>query len=170
MFRKTMIATLVSLLAAVSAAQADHLQKGDREIAFRFSYVNFDFEGPGGDVEVAQLDLSFGYMLTDHHEVFGILGWLATEGYEELALGGAYTYNFRAGRDLNPYLAVRFFTFEGDVGDIFDYSYGAEAGVKLYPWSHGGFIFGLGYRKMIGADGGQDRTDFAGFSGLIVKF
>ena len=167
MRKRIIMALSALLLAGASIAGADQLEKGDREIIFRFSYSNLDFDGPGGDSETTEILGSFGYMLTDHHEVgFGV-GYASFDSSDSLEYGAAYTYNFRAGTSLNPFLSALIVGFGGDV---FDLGYGVEAGVKVYPWEHGGVLFGLTYRELTGADGVPDASNLLAVAGLILKF
>ncbi len=170
MTKRTIIVLSVLLLAGSSAAAADQLEKGDIEIAFRFSFSDFDFDGPGGDSQTTEIVGSLGYMLTDHHEIGAGVGYADFDGSDSLEFGAAYTYNFRAGTSLNPYLSALVLGFGGDLGDVFDLGYGAELGVKVYPWPHGGMLFGVTYRELTGAGGVPDATNIIAFGGLTLKF
>ncbi|MCP3962598.1 MAG: outer membrane beta-barrel protein [bacterium] len=170
MRKQIIIALSALLLAGASIADADQLEKGDREIIFRFSYSNLDFDGPGGDSETTEIAGSFGYMLTDHHEVGFGLGYASFDSSDSVEYGAAYTYNFRAGTSLNPFLSTLIVGFGGDLDDVFDLGYGVEAGVKVYPWEHGGVLFGVTYRELTGADGVPDASHLLAFAGLTLKF
>ena len=170
MTQRTIVLTGLLLLAGVSVASADHLEKGDFEISFRFSYSDLDFQGRGGDSDSTEVVGGFGYMLTDHHQLGAGVGYSGIDSSDSVELGGAYTYNFRAAQSLNPYLSALILGFGGDLGDIFDFGYGAEAGVKIYPWRHGGMLFGMTYRELRGSDGIPDARSFIAFGGLTLKF
>lgn len=137
---------------------------------FQFSFVDLDFEGRGGRQETLQVNAGFGYMLTNHREVFGFASYFQADSTDTSSFGGAYTYNFRAGEALNPYLAAQVMVFGGEASDIFDLGYGFEFGVKVYPWSHGGAIFGVSYRQFEGTDNRQDAINTNAFGGLVLKF
>jgi hypothetical protein len=158
------------LLSGAAIAHADQLKRGDFEVAFRFSYSDLDFDGRRGDSETKEFVGSFGYMLTDHHELGAGVGYFGIDSSDTVEYGGAYSYNFRAAQSLNPYLAAVILGFAGDLGDIFDLGYGAELGVKLYPWPHGGMLFGVTYRQLDGADRIPDATNTIVFGGLTLKF
>lgn len=170
MLRKTLSAVAMLLLAAFSAVEADQLEKGDTELQFRFSYNQIDFDGPGGSAETTEVLGLFGYMLTDHHEIGAGLAYAAFDSFDVVEYGVSYHYNFRAGANLNPYLGAFVLGFGGDRGDVFDLGYAAEVGVKVYPWSHGGMVFGLAYRELEGAGGAPNATNVISFGGLSLKF
>lgn len=169
MTKKTLIVLSVLLLAGSSVAGADQLKKGDVEFQFRFSYSDLDFDGPGGDSETTEVLGILGYMLTDHHEVGAGVGYAKLDSSDSVEFGASYSYNFRAGTNLNPYLSALILGFGGDLGDVFDVGYAAELGVKVYPWSHGGMLFGVTYRELTGSSGVPDATHIIAFAGLTLK-
>lgn len=164
------VVLMTLLLGGAQIASADHLQKGDKELSFRFGYNKLDFDDRGGDSETKEARAAFGYMLTDHHQLSAVVGYFGVNGYDEVEFGGAYTYNFRAGDSLNPYLAFGIVGFGGDLSDLFDFGYGPELGVKVYPWSHAGMLFGVNYIQLVGSNGVPDATSFNVFGGLLLKF
>ena len=170
MTRHTLVLFWALLLATASIGAADQLVEGDVELQFRFTHSNFDFDGSGGSTDFTEVVGIIEYMLTDHHEIGGGVAYAEVDGSDSLEFGGNYTYNFRAGTDLNPYLAVQIVGFGGDRGDLFDIGYGAEAGLKVYPWAHAGALFGLNYRELIGSDGVPAATNLNLFGGVILKF
>ena len=170
MTKRAIIVLSLLFLVGASVAAADQLKKGDIEISFRFSYSDFDFDGPGGDSESTEIVGSFGYMLTDHHEIGAGVGYVSFDSSDTVEFGAAYTYNFRVGTSLNPYLSALVLGFGGDLGDVFDLGYAAELGVKVYPWPHGGMLFGVTYRELTGADQVPDATNIIAFGGLTLKF
>ena len=168
--KRTIIVLSVMLMAGSSLAAADQLEKGDIEIAFRFSYSDFDLDGPGGDSETTEIVCSLGYMLTDHHEIGAGVGYADFDGSDSLEFGAAYTYNFRAGTSLNPFVSALVLGFGGDLGDAFDLGYGVELGIKAYPWPHGGMLFGVAYRELTGSGRVPDATNILALGGLTLKF
>jgi len=169
MIRKILAAFGVLLLAGFSVVNAEHLEEGDVELQFRFSYNNLDFDGPGGDSDTTEALGFLGYMLTDHHEIGAGVAYGSFGSSDSVEYGAAYNYNFRAGDSLNPYLGVFVLGFGGDRGDVFDLGYAAEAGVKVYPWSHGGMLFAVTYRELEGAGRVPDATNVIAFAGLSLK-
>jgi len=167
---KILAAFGVLLLAGYSVANADHLKEGDLEFQFRFSYNDLDFDGTGGDSETTEVLSSFAYMLTDHHEIGAGVAYAESGSSDSVEYGTAYNYNFRSGESLNPYLGAFIVGFGGDRGDVFDLGYGAELGVKVYPWSHGGMVFALAYRELEGAGGVPDATQVLAGAGISLKF
>ncbi len=166
--RITVLCALV--LAGASVAGADQLEKGDVEVAFRFSYSDLDFDHPGGSSESEELLVAIGYMLTDHHEVGAGVAYVGVGSSDSWEYGAGYTYNFRAGQGLNPYVAARILGFGNALADLFDYGWSAELGVKFYPGAHGGVLFGVSYRQLAGADNAPDATNVIAFGGLTLKF
>ena len=158
------------LLIGASVAHSDQLKTGDIEVAFRFSYSKLDFDGRGGDSEAKEIVGMFGYMLSDHHQVGAGVGYSGVGSSDAMEYGASYSYNFRAGQSLNPFVSAVILGFGGDLGDVFDFGYGAELGVKVYPWPHGGMLFGVTYRELTGAGGGPDANSFLALGGLTLKF
>lgn len=170
MTRRITILLYLALFASTSIVYADQLSKGDVEIGFRFSYSNLDFDGQGGSSDSTVLEASAAYMLTDHHEVGAGVAYSSFDSSDQMEYGARYTYNFRAGQSLNPYVAATILGFGGDRSDVFDWGYAADFGVKVYPWTHGGVLFGATYRELTGARGGPDANQFIAFGGLSLKF
>lgn len=170
MIHRVLTFAVAALLLGVPAA-ADQLEKGDRQLRFDLAFSTLDFDAERvGDSDKIELTAGFGYMLTDHHEIGAAAGWFAQNGSDSTILLLYYTYNFRAGQILNPYVAGQFLTYQGDLADLFDIAYGVEVGVKVFPWSHAGFLTGLNYREVRGAEDIFDATEINLFSGLLVKF
>lgn len=168
--KKLLLGLLTLLVLGVAPAFADQLEKGDIEFAFRISYSELDFDGPGGDSDQQEYVATIGYMLTDHHEIGLGVGYVDFGFSDSFDFGGAYTYNFRAGQDLNPFIAAVVVGFGGDLGDVFDLGYGADLGVKAYPWEHAGVIFGVSYRELDGSDGFPDAEQIRAFGGVTLKY
>lgn len=169
MMSKVVSVMFLVILASASLSFAQHLEKGDKELAFRLRYTNLDFDHLD-NTETAEVRLTFAYMLTNHHEILGFVGYLMIDSFDDVNFGASYHYNFRAGDNLNPYVAPLVVKFAGDTEDTFDWGYGVEVGVKVYPWSHGGFLFGLNYVDFQGEIPLLDATQFNMFGGLTVKF
>lgn len=145
------------------------LGEGDWELAFRLAYSDLDFGEEGGSAETKELVFSAGYMLSDHHEIgFGV-GYAGFDSSDSLEYGASYAYNFRAGEMLRLYLAALVLGFGGDRGDLLDYGYGLELGLKYYLGSHGGMLFGVTQRELVGAGGVPDASHLIAFGGLTLK-
>lgn len=162
-------------LLVASPALADSLRKGQKEINFDFSYSKLEGDDSNQSLKTTLLTGMFGYMLTDGHEVGGILQYSKSEisgsaSSDSTLFGAFYHYNFQAGPNINPYLGANLATIGGDLGDVFDTAYGIEGGVKVWPWSNGGFQFGVRYTKYQGADNFEDGTETALFGGVGIKF
>lgn len=167
-------AILAVALAATSLASAEVLRQDESEINFAFSYNDLDPDGFGTDIKTTTLAGSYGYMLTDGHEIGGRLSYLKTEvgdaDVDSTQLGAFYQYNFRGGEMLNPYLGGTFSFFAGDLGDFYDYAYGVEGGLKVWPWQNAGFNFGLSWEELTGADDFEDASSMTLFGGIGIKF
>lgn len=162
---------IVVVLSHAPAALADYLEKGDRELSFSLSFSDLDFDASSvGDSDSTELTATFGYLLTDHHEVGVGAAVFEGNGSSSSILVLFYSYNFRAAANVNPYIGGQFLAYNGDIGDLFDTAYGLVAGIKVFPWSHGGFFFGVSYREIQGASSVLDATELNAFSGLRVKF
>jgi len=170
MTERSLIVFAMLLLGGIAVADADQLEKGDFEVGFRLSYSDLDFDGPGGDSDSKEFVGSFGYLLTDHHELGAGVGYFGSGSFDTVEYGGSYSYNFRAGQSLNPYLGALILGFGGDRADVFDLGYAVELGVKFYPGSHGGMLFGVTYRQLTGANKGPDASNVIAFGGLTLKF
>lgn len=170
MTRKILVSLGFLLLVGFSPAEADQLEEGDLELQFRFTYSHLDFAGRGGSSTFTEALGSVGYMITDHHEVGAGVAYSSFGSADSVEYGLAYNYNFRVGESLNPYLGAVVVGFGGERGDLFDLGYAAELGVKVYPWSHGGMVFGVAYRELQGAGGARDATHVIAFGGLSLKF
>ncbi|MDH3525759.1 MAG: porin family protein [Acidobacteriota bacterium] len=170
MIRKILAASGVLVLAGFSVASADQLAEGDVEVQFRVTYNDLDFDGPGGSSDSKEMFFSAGYMLTDHHEIGAGVAYGSSGSFDALEFGVGYDYNFRTGENLNAFVGASVVGFGGDRGDLFDLGYGAEVGVKVYPWSHGGLLFVATYRELEGSGGVPDATQVLGFAGIGLKF
>lgn len=174
MTRKWMLVAAVAALACAPAF-ADPLKKGQKEIDFTFSYDNLDPDGAEEELKTTIFTGSFGYMLTDGHEVGGFLAYNKLEAgdfgdTDSTQIGGFYHYNFAAGTNMNPYVGARISTISGDLGDVYDTSYGLIGGVKVWPWANAGFNFGVSWDQYMGDGDFEDATNTSIFAGIGVKF
>ena len=70
-----------------------------------------------------------------------------------------------------PYLGLGFTVLGGDVGDLYDREYGAELGLKVYPFEHAGFLVGVRYANLKAAvEGLPDAFGLSLGVGLLMKF
>jgi hypothetical protein len=176
---RRVIAVLIAIVACGWVAQADQLAKGDNELVFDFSYEDFSVDSPspgvsGVDTKDINLAGRWGYLLTNRHEVGGVIDYSKSEvgsaDSDSIGIGAFYAYNFAAGTNLNPFLEGHFLTIGGDAGDVFDNQYGIAGGVKVYPWENGGFDFGVSWDQLKGASSFPDADGFTLFGGILVKW
>lgn len=167
-------AILCALLALPPAASAGVLEPGEKEVDFAFSYNDVNPDGAGSSVKTTALAGSFGYMLTEGHEVGGRLAYRKVEvgnaDADSTQFGAFYHYNFRGGEMLNPYLGGSVTVFSGDLGDLYDNAAGVEGGVKVWPWANAGFRFGLSYEELFGSGDSDDASSLTLFGGVGIKF
>jgi hypothetical protein len=87
------------------------------------------------------------------------------------SIGAFYQFNFDSGGNMVPFIGVNADYISGDLGDAYEYGYGATAGIKYYPYEHVGVLMGISYMNMVGAENYIDDED--GFNvnvGLAVRF
>ena len=178
---------IVAILAFMCGTSvfADTLKKGNKELSFSFSYDDVKLKNieSEGNFKTYNLLGSFGYLITDGNEAGINISYNKTElpviadretkdtaSFDSIGYGFFYNYNFKAGDMCNPYLGAQVQGFSGDFGDYFNWSYGATAGVKIYPWSNGGFNFGARYDWVQGQEDIVDSTDLRFFAGVNVKW
>jgi hypothetical protein len=144
--------------------------RGQSEVSGTLSYTDID------NASTTNIALSYGRYLTPQHEV-GLTG-----SYEEVDIDGAgsvsgttigafYEFNFDSGGNMVPFIGVDAAYIGGDLGDAYEYGYGASAGLKLYPYEHVGVIMGVAYQNLVGAENWIDDSD--GFNvnvGLSLRF
>lgn len=172
--RFVILAALV-LVASMPAMAA--LKQGEKEVTGSFSYQTQNFDSPS-DVEIkdTQLDVDFGYLLTDQHEIGGRLQWFKTEvdpgGFDSdgTAFGVFYHFNFGMEGSMTPFIGAFYTTIGGDQGDFVDSDMGIEGGVKVYPWENGGFIFKAVWDQFTGADDNPDGDGLGLFGGVGIKW
>jgi hypothetical protein len=151
-------------LAAVAA------DRGVNEVAGMAAYTDI------GSASTTTIDLTYGRYLTPQHEVGGSIGYTKTDvddlgSVDGTSLGAFYQYNFDNGDLLVPFVGLDLAYFSGDVGDAYDFGYGASAGLKLYPYEHAGVIMSVSYQRLQGAEDWIDDED--GFNinlGLSLRF
>ena len=177
------VAILTALLLACGMTVADPLQKGDNEVTFRVSYSDTDFKSfEGNDLgsfEDTEIALTYGWLLTNHHEVGLLAGYFrqkddggdifADVSIDGTTLGAFYNYNFTSG-NLNPYLGAFVASVGGDAGDQYDLEYGAEIGLKIWPWKNGGFSFGLTWSELESSTDFPNAQGLAFGAGLLIKY
>lgn len=170
------IVVLIAMALLVSMPAMADLKKGDKEVTASFSYSTQDFDDSELELTDTQLDVDFGYLLTDRHEIGGRLQWFKTEvepfGFDAdgTTLGVFYHFNFNLGGAPTPFAGAFYSTIGGDEGDIVDSSYGIEGGVKIYPWENGGFILKAVWNQFTGADGNSDGDGLGFFGGVGLKW
>ncbi|HEX9011604.1 MAG TPA: outer membrane beta-barrel protein [Holophagaceae bacterium] len=168
------------LLASCGAAalQADAPKAGEKELGLQFNYSNLDTgTSSSPNIESTQLKASYGYLLTDHHEIGGFLGYTSQKVYQTAsttAFGVAYSYNFQIGKETTPYLGAHaaFLSSSLPNGALADYKnyYGLEAGLKVYPWDHAGFTFAATWDTYVKDHAPDNGTQFALVVGLGLKW
>ncbi len=177
---------LACCLAALGVVAAGGLNEGDSEVTLSGGFSDTDFGSGGGfdlgSTEDTELSVSWGRLVQGGHEFGLVVGYVKqdVEGGDLFAdvssdgtrVGGFYNYNFDIGNDtVTPYVGAVLATLGGDLGDAYDLTYGAEVGVKIYPWEHGGISVGLGYSELK-ADA-QDLPDADSLSlgfGVLLKY
>jgi hypothetical protein len=166
-----------AFLALPIAAHAEAVAKGQNEVAGRFSYADVD----AGDVETKDttLELAYGRYLTDMHEVGVFVSYIDSEvevygdseSFDGYDLGLFYNLNFPMSGIITPYIGVDIATIGGDMGDVYDFSYGASVGIKIYPYENAGVSFGVAYDKLNGAESYIDDADgWSLTAGLLMRF
>jgi len=179
------VAIVAAMLTVCGLCMAGGPEKGENETAFRLSYSDTDFGSTGGldfgSSQDTDVSLAYGWYLTDSHELGLSLGYVKQEikggslgpdaSIDGTQFGGFYNYNFSAGTTLTPYLGASLATMGGDLGDAYDFSYGVEFGVKVYPFEHGGFSFGLSYSELLSDTPGlPDASGINLGAGLLLKY
>jgi hypothetical protein len=180
------VLALVLFLGVIGVASADGLEKGDNEVSLRLSYSDTDFgsDSSGSDLgstKNTDVSISYGWLVTDRHEVGLIAAYsklkidggdiFLDESVDGTRFGAFYIYNFGASGSLTPYVGASLSTLGGDLGDSYNLQYGAEAGLKFYPFENGGISFGLGYSKLKADMPGLDDADDLNIGvGLLLKY
>jgi hypothetical protein len=159
-------ATVLLAMPMIGAAQ----DRGQNEVFGSLSYTDV------GDASTTSIDLSYGRYLTPQHEVGLSVAYMDAD-YDELGsvdgttLGAFYQFNFDNGGDMVPFIGIDVAYIGGDLGDVYEYGYGASAGLKFYPYEHAGVLMGVSYQNLVGAENWIDDED--GFNvnvGLSLRF
>lgn len=161
--------TAAALLTLPIASFAAEGPKGKNEVMGSASYTDIE------DTTLTNIDLAYGRYLTDVHEVGLRVGYLDMEfdgvGGDGTTLGGFYHLNLPVDGMVRPYVGVTAAAIGGDLGDAYDFSYGAEAGVKLYAFENAGVNFGVAYQRFEGAEKWIDDADGVSVKiGLLMRF
>ena len=129
-----------------------------------------------GDASTTSIDVSYGRYLTPQHELGVSFGYMDAD-YDGLGsvdgttFGAFYQFNFDSGADMVPFIGADVAYIGGDLGDAYEWGYGATAGIKYYPYEHVGVLMGVSYMNMVGAENFIDDED--GFNvnvGLSLRF
>jgi hypothetical protein len=170
--KRLSVVLAVLVLVSGSSAFAGQLAKGDWEFLFDFSYSKFSPD-TGSDEKSTDITGRAGYLLTDAHEVGGVLEYGKDENgvsFDSTAFGAFYHYNFKAGTNMNPYVGAQYTFFGGDFGDFYESASGLTAGIKVYPWDNGGFNFGVLWENWSGEDFVEDADVTGLFGGVQLKY
>jgi hypothetical protein len=141
------------------------------------TYANVDAD----DVETTdtRLDLAYGRYLTDSHEVGALVTYFEneidigpeSESVDGTGLGAFYHFNFQTAGMITPYLGVNASFLGGDIGDVYDFQYGIEGGIKVYPFEHAGILVGVEWSQLQSDVDGLDDADGLAFGvGLMIRF
>jgi len=166
------------LILATGTAFAEKPMAGDNELSARFSYSDVDY-GSGSTTDT-ELTATWGRYVTANHQ-FGLsvsyveqeidddfFGGESTDGNE---LGVFYAYNFSTTGTMTPFVGIGASIIGGDLGDIYDSSYGLEAGLKVFPYKHAGFVFSVAYAELQAAESFIDDADGLSVgAGLLIRF
>lgn len=161
------IATTLLLALPVAGFTAD---RGVNEVSGSLAYADV------GEASTTNIDLTYGRYLTPQHELGVALGYTSTDvdGFGSLdgtTVGAFYQFNFDGGGNMVPFLGVDVAYIGGDIGDAYEYSYGATVGIKFYPYEHVGILTGVSYMNMVGAENFIDDEDGFNVSvGLSLRF
>ena len=166
--RKLVVLTAILVAVPTATAMAQGLEKGDTEIGVSLSFINVNRGGSSN--ESARLAVEYGRMLTDRHEIGGVLIYTKQNEFDAPRFGAFYHYNFSARGNLTPFLGGQVTYIGGDLGNTYDFALGAFAGVKVYPFEHAGFQTGLRYDRIEGDGPSPDATELALFGSLRIKF
>ncbi len=167
-FTKILLPITTAMFALpLTAVAAD---RGVNEVAGMAAYTDV------GSASTTNIDLTYGRYLTPQHEVGGSIGYTKTDiddlgSIDGTSLGAFYQFNFDSGEMMVPFIGVDLAYFSGDLGDAYDYGYGATVGLKLYPYEHAGIIMGVSYQQLLGAENFIDDEDGFNVSvGLSLRF
>lgn len=164
--KTTAVVALAALMALPLASIAESL--GKNEVSGSLSYNDIE------DVSTTSATLSYGRYLTDMHQVGVTAGYVDMEydgaSVDGTTLGAFYHLNIPLQGIVKPYLGVNVATLGGDLGDYYDFSYGAGAGVKIYAFKNAGINIGVAYQKYDGKNGWDDADGASVNVGLMMRF
>ena len=171
--RKLFVVCAAALVLGFVAAPAvaDEIEKGSKELTLEFAYTDTDDWG----TEIS-LDVSLGYMLTEVHEVGGIVDWTNTDpdagdSQSGGTIGGFYRYNLGIDADmLVPYAGAKAVLALGDFSDYYDFGAGVELGTRVMPSEHASINVELFYEKLFGTDIFDDKDSFGLAAGISIFF
>ncbi len=172
---RKVLPAILSVLVLVSAlpATAGGLEAGNRELAASAWYVDMDIDD--ASFKMTNLTGQFGWAFADGHELEVLVGYwkIDLDGWDVdgLIWGLGYTYNFSTEGNVVPFLGVEVAKIDGDLGDLYDMTWGAVGGIKVYPWEHGGFRVGVRWGKMNSNMDGLSDADLLGLdAGVVLRF
>lgn len=160
------------LLCALFAFPTIGSAQGASEISGRLSYSDIS----AGDSDITNTDLIFSYgrYLTKAHQIGFAVSYTEQEidgfSVDGSSLGVFYTYNFVFPGIYTPFVGINFDWVGGDIGDVYDYGYGATIGYKIYPFEHAGFEVGVTYQELSGSEGIADADGISFTVGLLIRF
>ena len=163
--------TLAAIVLAVGSGTALAAPPtGSNEMSVAGTYADVE------DTNLTALQLTYGYYIDPMHEV-GVGGsFVKFEVEDEFDLDGSwlsafYNLNFPTSGVMQPYLGVNVATIGGDLGDAYDFAYGASAGIKFYPFENAGILVSFNYQKFQAADDFFDDSDATSLNvGLLIRF
>ncbi len=173
------------VLLACGASAAANFEKGNREVALGLSFTDVDFGsnayGDFGSWRSTEFVLSYGWLVTDTVEVGGAISHSKNEvdggdfgrdsESDATGFGVFFQNNFRTSGKFTPFVGIAFFALSGDVSDIYDYEINAEAGVKIYPFKHGGIVASAQYSRSFSGNDAYPDADALGLGvGLVLKY
>lgn len=173
------------VILACGASTAANFKKGNKEVALRLSYTDIDYGSKAGfdfgSRQSTELVFSFGWLVTDAVEVGAALSHSKDEidagdfgpdaDSDATGFGIFFQYNFPTFGTFTPFLGIELFALSGEISDVYDYEIDAEAGVKIYPFEHGGIVASVRYsRAFSGNDFVPDADALGVGAGLVLKY
>jgi len=179
MTRKIVGLALSSVLAfSAVPALADQPVAGENELAGRLNYTDIDYGS--GSVTNTEFTLAWGRYLTPNHQVGLNASYIDQEIEDDFGdslsadgstLGVFYAFHFGTAGMTTPYIGVNAAIISGDLGDLYDYSYGLEAGLKVFPYKNAGFVFSVSYAELSAAESFIEDADGINVgAGLLIRF
>ena len=179
MTRKIVGLALSSVLAfSAVPAWANQPVAGDNELAGRLSYLDIDYGS--GSVTDTEFTLAWGRYLTANHQVGLNASYIDQEIDDDFAgsvsvdgstFGVFYAFHFGTAGITTPYIGVNAAIIGGDLGDLYEYGYGVEAGLKVFPYKHAGFVFSVAYTELSADENFiEDADGITVGAGLLIRF